>query len=166
VISASHHSSSSTPLRASISLDRTLDADRDLYSELSIDRSQLAADSLWRSAMSLADRMSVEGQGEGSGQREGWGPTVGDASGPNMCYPRHLSSIGVKTLDWGATSGVRSEGTTQMDMEMELVKVRQENLVLRRKVGVLEARQLHEKRKEDSRTRQEAEQENKVSVVE
>jgi hypothetical protein len=83
-----------------------------------------------------------------------------------MCYPRHLSSIGVKTLDWGATSGVRSEGTTQMDMEMELVKVRQENLVLRRKVGVLEARQLHEKRKEDSRTRQEAEQENKVSVVE
>jgi hypothetical protein len=167
-VSSASHPSSSAPLRASVSLHRSLDADRDLYSEQPLRRSQLAAESLWYRAMSLADGKSVERQGGGSGQGEGWGPTVGDVSVPDMCYPRQLSSIEVKILDWVATSGVGSEGPTEMEieMEMELPKVRQENLALRRKVVLLEARQLHEKSKEDSRRRQEAEQENKVSAIE
>ena len=138
-----------------------MDPDRDPYAEPCLDRSQLAADSLWHRAMSLADRMA--GQGYGHGERVGEGLTIGGPSGADTCYPRHLSSIRVKALEWGETSGVEAEGPREM--EMELARVRQENSVLRKKVGMLEARQLHDKRKEDSRTRQEAEQENKVIAI-
>jgi hypothetical protein len=167
--SASHTSPASTPLRASVGLHRSMDPDRDPYAEPRLDRSQLAADSLWHRAMNLADRMAVEGHGEGEGQgygqgeREGEGLAIGGPSGADTCYPRHLSSIRVKALEWGETSGVEAEGPREM--EMELARVRQENSVLRKKVGMLEARQLHDKRKEDSRTRQEAEQENKVIAI-
>lgn len=152
-------SSASHPaLRATVSAHRPMDPEQDLYPELCQDRTQLAPDSLWHRAMGLADRMAAEGQGEGSGEEEEWGLTARE----DMYYPRHLQSLGVKTLDWGATSGV--EGQDTAEMEIELARAREENLVLKKKVGLLEARQLHGK-KEDSRRRQEAEQENKVSLT-